>query len=199
MTAVSGRTDDTEREPQRKAEPAWHPRELARAEAHRWNTATPFTPPPRSEWPVALKRVRTVGLTLFGVQLVLLLIWTAVLVHRRAETWDFAVYQQAAWLIGHGHLNPYSTLLHRPFFKNDGELLIWPLAVLLRIWPNLALFPWLQDLALVGGELVVLQWMCELAAREAKNSGGCGRIRRRSGVGRLAAGCESVAHLDRLL
>ncbi len=171
MTAVSGRTDNAERGPQRKPKAAWHPRELARAKAQRWNAATPFTPPPRSEWPVALKRVRTVGLTLFGVQLVVLLIWTAVLVHRRAVTWDFAVYQQAAWLIGHGHLNPYSTLLHRPFFLNDGELLIWPLAVLLRIWPNFALFPWLQDLALVGGELVVLQWMCELAAREAKQSG----------------------------
>jgi hypothetical protein len=118
--------------------------------------------------------VRVVGLALVAVQLILLLGLTALLVHRRAQTWDYSIYQQAAWLIAHGHLDPFSTLLHKKFILNDGELLIWPLAALLRVWPNLALLPWLQDVALAGAECIALGWICELGAREA--AGGRGRI-----------------------
>ena len=58
------------------------------------------------------------------------------LVSRFAITTDFGAYQQAAYLIAHGNLNPYSTVLLMQFWRNDTELLIWPLAMFVRIWPT---------------------------------------------------------------
>jgi Predicted membrane protein (DUF2079) len=137
----------------------------------RWNNAGPFNPPPRSEWPTGLRRVRTVGLVLLGLQLIGFMFWSWTLVHRASLTWDFSIYQQAAWLIGHGHLDPYSTLLYKPFWKNDGEFIIWPLALLVRVGPGLVTLPWLQDMALVGGEAIALLWMCDIAARHSERTG----------------------------
>lgn len=142
-----------------------------RALRGRWNNAGPFDPPPRSEWSTGLRRVRTVGLVLLGIQLIGFLIWSWTLIHRASVTWDFSIYQQAAWLIGHGHLDPFSSLLRKPFWKNDGEFIVWPLAALVRIGPGLVTLPWLQDIALVGGEAVALLWMCDIAARHEQRTG----------------------------
>jgi hypothetical protein len=105
------------------------------------------------------------------VQLIGFLVWSWTLVHRSSMTWDFSIYQQAAWLIGHGHLDPFSSLLRKPFWKNDGEFIIWPLALLVRVGPHLVTLPWLQDIALVGGEVIALLWMCDIASRHEQRTG----------------------------
>ena len=130
----------------------------------RWNDAGIFTAPPRSAWPRALRRVRAIGFALLGVQLVVFCWWSLVLVHRDALTFDFSAYEQAAWLIGHGHLDPYSSVLRMQFWHNNSELILWPLAVLVRLSPNLVTFPWLQDLAIIGGEAIAFAWMCDVIA-----------------------------------
>jgi hypothetical protein len=145
-------------------------RRWIRALRERWNNAGSFNPPPRSEWPAGLRRARTLGLVLLGFQLIGFLVWSWILVHRSAITWDFSIYQQATWLIGHGHLDPYSTLLHKPFWRNDAEFIIWPLALLVRIGPGLVTLPWLQDIALVGGEVIALLWMCDIAASHSQRA-----------------------------
>ncbi len=133
----------------------------------RWEQFEGFGYPPRSNWPAALGRVRIAGFVLLAVELILLCWWSSVLVGRFALTKDFGAYQQAAFLIGHGHLNPYSTVLRLQFWRNDTELLLWPLAVFVRIWPHLTALPWLQDLALVGAQAVAFNWICDIAAARA--------------------------------
>ncbi len=174
MSVVSdspGRAEPERGAPGLKVEGQPSLRRSARALRDRWNNAGPFVAPPRSDWPTALRRARTVGLVLLSLQLVGFLVWSWILVHRSAVTWDFSIYQQAAWLIGHGHLDPYSSLLRKPFWKNDGEFIIWPLALLVRLGPRLVMLPWLQDIALVGGEMIAFLWMCDIAARNWQRTG----------------------------
>jgi hypothetical protein len=133
----------------------------------RWLRSEGLVYPPRGGWPRSLSRVRTGGFVILAIEAILLCWWSSVLVGRFALTKDFGAYQQAAYLIGHGHLNPYSTVLKLQFWRNDTELLIWPLAVFVRIWPHLTALPWLQDLALVGAQGVAFNWMCDIAAARA--------------------------------
>jgi uncharacterized membrane protein len=122
-----------------------------------------------AEWPAGLRRARTIGLAVFAVQLVVLGWWSTVLVHRYALTIDYSAYEQAAYLIAHGHLNPYSSVLLEQFWRNDSEFVIWPLALFVRLWPHMTTLPWLQDVALVASEVVALNWMCEIVAARAEN------------------------------
>jgi hypothetical protein len=136
----------------------------------RWRTAPLLSYPSREEWPSSLQRARLVGFAVLTVQLVLLCWWSAVLIHRFAVTKDFAAYTQAEYLIGHGHLDPYSTVFRVQFWRNAAEFLVWPLALIVRVWPALTTLPWLQDLALVGAEAVAFSWICEIAAERTHRS-----------------------------
>jgi hypothetical protein len=135
----------------------------------RWNGAGLFAAPPRSEWPLALRRARTIGFVLLVIQFVGFCWWSSVLTHHFALTWDFAAYEQAASLIGHGHLDPYSTVLSTSFVRNDYEFLIWLVAPLQRLWPHPMTLKVLQALALVAAEAVALDWMSDIAAVRVKH------------------------------
>ena len=80
-------------------------------------------------------------------------------------TIDFANYSQAWFAIADGHLDPYSTLFHLPFWKNDLELLMWPLALLYWVYPHAVTLLWLQAFAIVASELVVLAWVKDSLTR----------------------------------
>jgi hypothetical protein len=64
-------------------------------------------------------------------------------------------------LIGHGHLNPYSTLESIPFWQVNGTWLIWPLAELTRLPPHGLILLWIQDLAIFGCAWLVLHWVAQ--------------------------------------
>ena len=106
-------------------------------------------------------RLWMIGVALISLQGIGMMAWSYDLWTRFAVTWDFALSYQAWWLIAHGHLDPFSTVLGFPYLDNNFKLLVWPLALLQRLsppWPDLQ---WLQDLGLVGAELVVWRWMRE--------------------------------------
>ena len=145
------------------------PRARVAALGRRWNQAEPIPGTPRAAWPAGLRRARTIGFCVFAVQLVALGWWSTVLVHRGALTVDYSAYEQAAYLIAHGHLNPYSSVLLEQFWRNNAEFILWPLALFVRIWPHMTTLPWLQDIALVASEVVALNWMCEIVAARAEN------------------------------
>jgi hypothetical protein len=111
---------------------------------------------------------------LLAIQFVAFCWWSSVLTHRFALSWDFAAYEQAASLIGHGHLNPYSTVLNTSFVKNDYEFLIWLIAPLQRLWPHPMTLKVLQAVALVCAEAVALDWMSDIAAGRAEHDGKAG-------------------------
>ena len=134
----------------------------------RWTDAEPIIAPPVSGWPPALRRLRRIGLALIGVQFLALCVWSSVLAHRFAMTTDFATYEQAFYLISHGHLNPFSTSLGYPFWQDHGSFLLWPLAFLQWLWPRPVTLLWLQDAAAAGAEAVAFLWICDLASMRAK-------------------------------
>jgi hypothetical protein len=118
----------------------------------------------RVQWSLALRRARTIGFVLLGIQFFGFCWWSSVLTHHFALTWDFAAYEQAASLIGHGHLDPWSTVLSTSFVRNDYEFVIWLIAPLQRLWPHPMTLKVLQDLATVDAEAIALDWMCDIAA-----------------------------------
>jgi hypothetical protein len=122
--------------------------------------AHPASPPG-----AGLRRVRLAGYALLAAQLAGFFAWSALLYHRYALTWDFAVYHQPWYLIAHGHLNPWTSVESMPFWRNDSEFAIWPLAPLWWVWPHDIMLLWVQDAGVVAAEAVAFGWMCELAAR----------------------------------
>jgi Predicted membrane protein (DUF2079) len=102
------------------------------------------------------------------LQLVGMIVFTTVQYSRFALTIDFANYSQAWAAIAHGHLDPYSTVMGLRFWRNDLELLMWPLALFYWLYPHAVTLLWLQAFAIVGAELVVLAWAKESLARADK-------------------------------
>ena len=73
---------------------------------------------------------------------------------------DFAFFHQAWHQIGSGDLNPRSTLAGYSFWQSHFELIAWPLGLLGRLRRDDGLsMLYLQDLAVVGTEAVVLAWV----------------------------------------
>jgi hypothetical protein len=134
----------------------------------RWNNAQAFVPPPREQWPVALRRARIVGLSLLGIQLTGLGWWSYVLASRDVLSRDFSTYAQSIYLIVHGHLDPYSTTTGHLFWRDHSAFIMWPLAFVQSIWPHAVTLLWMQDLATVGMEAVAFVWICDIAADLAR-------------------------------
>lgn len=145
-----------------------HAKTLVEGVWRHWSDAKPFVVPHRSEWSVGLRRARIAGLVLLGIQLIALCWWSSILAHRFALTRDFATAEQAIYLIAHGHLNPDSTTIGYAFWKNHAEFILWPLALLERLWPHPVTLLWIQSAAAVGAEAIAFGWICDIAAHRAK-------------------------------
>jgi hypothetical protein len=87
--------------------------------------------------------------------------FSTALYHRNFLGEDFATYNQAWTLIGHGHLNPYDTVFGFPFVKSDFELIVWPLAIVHLVLPYSAVLLWIQDAAVAGSGLIAYLWALE--------------------------------------
>ena len=120
-------------------------------------------PPPAPAGPLRL--VRRIGYAVLGLQLAGFLVWSTIQYHRFALTWDFTIYHQAWYLIAHGNLDPYNSVQGYPFWQNHSEFLLWPLALFYWVWPHDVVLLWLQDVCVVGAELVAFTWLCDLAQR----------------------------------
>jgi len=109
--------------------------------------------------------VRHAGWGLLGAQLLVMLVFSTVQYSRFALTEDFANYSQAWWGIGHGHLDPYITGLGVPFWRDNAEFILWPLALLGRVYPHPVTLLWVQDLVVVATELVAFRWILDAIGR----------------------------------
>ncbi len=115
----------------------------------------PFRTSP-DRWLTLLRRGAWI---LFGLQFLALAIWSALLYSRFSITNDGALYLQGMYLISHGHLNPYDTIGRFPLWKDHFTLAWWPISLLDLVWPHDLLILWLQDAALVAGEIIAFHWM----------------------------------------
>ena len=124
------------------------------------DAATPVgTRPPFERWVVRGAMV------LFGLQFVGLLGLSIVGYRRFTLGIDFAIFSQAWTQIGTGHLDPMSTLHGVPFLKNHFELIMWPLALLHPIVHSPFVLLVIQDVALVGTEVVAFLWVVAMLRR----------------------------------
>ena len=109
--------------------------------------------------------VRRIGYAVLSLELAGFACWSTLLYRHFALMPDFAQYQQAWYLIAHGHLNPYNTEHNFWFWQGHAEFIMWPLALLYWVFPNGVFLLWLQDIGVVGAELVAFAWLCEIAQR----------------------------------
>jgi hypothetical protein len=112
-----------------------------------------------------LRAVRRIGFLVLGVKLACFGWWSVLLYQHFSLTPDFAQYQQAWYLIAHAHLNPYDTVGNFTFWQNHAEFIMWPLALTYWIFPSGVQLLWMQDIGVVGAELVAFLWLCQLAER----------------------------------
>jgi Predicted membrane protein (DUF2079) len=114
-----------------------------------------------------LRRVRRIGYAILALQLAFFFAWSTILYRRFSLTLDFAVYHQAWFLIAHGNLDPYNTVVQSgfSFWRDHCEFVMWPLALFYWIWPHDVLLLWLQDAGVVVAEAVAFTWLCELAEK----------------------------------
>jgi Predicted membrane protein (DUF2079) len=137
----------------RSLHPTLSSEELPRRDGDPDNQApdSPVPPPPRADDERFERALRVVWVVL-GIQLLVLLLWSALLYSRWANTEDYALRYQAWWQIAHGTINPYVSAANHYFWQDHFELVNWPLAPLSRLWPG-GLWPlWIQSLMVVGGE-----------------------------------------------
>lgn len=81
---------------------------------------------------------------------------------------DFAIFYQAWYLIAHGHLNPFSTMVGQPFWKDHLATAMWPLATLGLISQSPMVLKVVQDLASAGADLIGALWMLDLVRAEKR-------------------------------
>jgi len=119
--------------------------------------------------------VRLAGRSVLGVQLLGMLAFSTLQYQRFALTKDFAAYSQAWWAIGHGRLDPYSTVFGVSFWRSDAEFAMWPLSLLSHVYPHAVTLLWVQDVAVVVTELVAFAWIVKVIERRP------GAVSRRTG------------------
>jgi len=92
----------------------------------------------------------------------------AMLVARSRSQWDdfsltvdFAVFHQAWWLLGHGHLSPFDTIGGHPFWKDQFNLTFWPLGLLFAVSHSSFTLLVVQDVTIALASLVAGWWVCD--------------------------------------
>jgi hypothetical protein len=131
------------------------------AACRRASTQSRARPSPTGHGRSFSRPLQRTGFIVLGIQLAAMLIFSTVEYQRFALTRDFATYSQAWWSIGHGVLDPRSSVLGVPFWRNNAEFAMWPLAFLYHVFPNSVLLLWLQDVVVVATELVAFRWIGE--------------------------------------
>ena len=87
-----------------------------------------------------------------------------------AEPFDFGVFYQAATLLAHGHWNPYISIWGityypnwgLPFIANHMEILMWPLALVIRAFPSGFALLVIEALSLASTQFLISHWITKL-------------------------------------
>jgi hypothetical protein len=115
--------------------------------------------------PARLLAARHAAVALLTLQAIALVVISTFQYSRFGLGTDFATSNQAAFLIAHGHLNPYVTTHRYPYLDDHFGLLLYPISILYSVYPHGILLLWLQDLASVGAEIAAIWWVCEIVER----------------------------------
>ena len=108
------------------------------------------------------RTLRRTAFLLFSLQLTGFIIFSTVRYSRSSLTHDFGVYSQAWWATANGHLDPWISLIHTQFWRNNAEFLFWPIEFVGHLFAGPVTLLWAQDVAVVATELVTFGWILEL-------------------------------------
>ena len=108
--------------------------------------------------------LRLIGVA-FGAQFLWMAGFSAVEFHSGALTLDFSIFYQAAWQISHGHLDPVSTSQGYAFWRDHGEVLMWPLAPLSLLPPHGLWLLFAQDGATAAAGWVAVTLVADLTGQ----------------------------------
>ena len=120
---------------------------------------------PESHQKDGLVLLRRIGFVALAIQLLLLGAFSYVQYRRFVLTADFAQYAQAWYMIAHGHINPWDSITRAPFWRNNGEFVLWPLALLYYVHHYTLDLLWAQDVAVVATEAIAFTWALEALAK----------------------------------
>ena len=130
------------------------------------NAAHDGTAPPPESYRL-LGRVRWFGYGLLCLELAGYLAWSTFEYQRFSLTWDYSQYAQAWYLVAHGDFNLLGTVNGFPhFWQQNAEFIPYVLAPLYWVFHSGLLLQWVQDLSVVGAEIVAFTWLCDLARRK---------------------------------
>jgi hypothetical protein len=79
---------------------------------------------------------------------------------------DYAILNQSSYLIAHGHLDPFNTIYHDVFWRDQFNLIAWPLALLRVLVPSGFVLLALQALALCATALVISWFVIRLVGQQ---------------------------------
>lgn len=111
-----------------------------------------------------------VAIIVFAIQGFVLLAISDWLFSHYDLTWDYRVYYQAWYLIAHGHLNPIIDGAIGHFWQNHLEWIMWPMALLYYVYPHGITLLVIQDLAIVGTEVVALVLMRDIIGNRLRSN-----------------------------
>jgi Predicted membrane protein (DUF2079) len=112
-----------------------------------------------------LRRVRSWSVVAITVQFLALAVYSHAQYARYGLGLDFSIFNQAAFLISHGHLDPWSSLVRYSFIRDHFSLMMWPIGMFYGLFPHGILLMWIQDAAGVGAGLVAVWWVIEILER----------------------------------
>jgi hypothetical protein len=122
-------------------------------------------PPPKTYR--MLGRVRWLGYGLLCLELAGYLVWSTFEYQRFSLAGDYSSYAQAWSQVAHGNLDPLGTVAAYPhFWQGDAEFMPYVLAPLYWVFHSSLVLQWVQDLSVVGAEIVAFTWLCGLARRQ---------------------------------
>jgi hypothetical protein len=119
-----------------------------------------------------LRRLWVISIAFLALQAALLIGWSTFQAHRFALGTDFSTYNQGAWLIAHGHLDPWSTVDGFSFARDHFTLLMWPISMMYALVPHPTTLLILQDLASAGAGLVAIRWILEILELRLRTTSG---------------------------
>jgi hypothetical protein len=136
----------------------FEPQGLSKRLHRRAKSLGPQVHPQRALW--------ITGVILLLGQLIAMCTWSTILWSRFSLTSDYAQYHQAWWLISHGDLDPISNFfaIGSPFWQNNFELFMWPLALTGVLFSHGPTLLFLQDISLFGAEATAWAWIMEAAS-----------------------------------
>ncbi|MDA8374832.1 MAG: DUF2079 domain-containing protein [Actinomycetota bacterium] len=101
---------------------------------------------------------RILALLAAGVQFTVLLEYSVARFDRYDLGIDFGILNQATSQIASGNLNPYSTIYGHPYWRDQFNLITWPLGFLRVVFPSAFLLLVIQGLALAVASFLVIDF-----------------------------------------